>query len=296
MIYHVRPPPAVARDSGQGGWGNKQCGVPDHDNCTMTNSLPNINNVLITTPIPRRRTAQKTVSGQKTFVPQKFFFGRLDPPPPPTLCQRFLSLDPLEYYLKHRSEHHAPFYHDFLVAPQDPRRWLHAQPPAPRGAGSRHGREALSLEPAARARAEEQRGRGPAGGAVRPANTPPPTRDTAVRLKSGRLLTPPAPPLRHSLVVVEGIGDDTQAHQRRICTARRAGRRSMHAGHRRSATSWRVHESRCGGGLGEPPSLGLSVMTATTKRACLSDDSLERRRKRGSLGAGIVGLWRETFW
>ncbi|KAJ7162353.1 hypothetical protein C8R46DRAFT_1283184 [Mycena filopes] len=116
---------------------------------------------------------------------------------------------------------------------------------------------------------------------------------------NGRLLTPPATPPRHSVLVVgeasgsgsgsgsedshEGIlGVETLPHgDRPAFNARKA---SAQCRQLEGYVSFAAVE-----GLGEPPSPGPGGE--------LEDDEDEAaKRKRGSLGAGIVGLWRGTFW
>ncbi|KAF7323894.1 hypothetical protein MKEN_00610800 [Mycena kentingensis (nom. inval.)] len=109
--------------------------------------------------------------------------------------------------------------------------------------------------------------------------------------KSSKLLTPPATPPRHSLVVV---GDEhaipDHAHEdlcgpieRPTFNARKA---SAQCRQLEGYVSFAAVE-----GLGEPPSPGPSLGEDGD-----DEGSPERRRKHVSLGAGIVGLWRGTFW
>ncbi|KAJ7793695.1 hypothetical protein B0H14DRAFT_137788 [Mycena olivaceomarginata] len=102
---------------------------------------------------------------------------------------------------------------------------------------------------------------------------------------NGRLLTPPATPPRCSLVVV---GDEL------VCGS---GGACVHDGDPRPAFNARKASAQCRQlegyvsfaaveGLGEPPSPGPD--------GDLDDE--EAGKKRGSLGAGIVGFWKGGFW
>ncbi|KAJ7071972.1 hypothetical protein C8F01DRAFT_1102021 [Mycena amicta] len=121
------------------------------------------------------------------------------------------------------------------------------------------------------------------------------------RVRNGKLLTPPATPPRHSLVVasanVDLANDLPHAHtdlseythhthdefcSRPTFNARKA---SAQCRQLEGYVSFAAVE-----GLGEPPSPGPSLGEDD------EEELPERRRKRGSLGAGIVGLWRGTFW
>ncbi|KAJ7618026.1 hypothetical protein FB45DRAFT_216919 [Roridomyces roridus] len=104
-------------------------------------------------------------------------------------------------------------------------------------------------------------------------------RRRSTRSRGGRLLTPPATPPRHSLVVVSGSGssseeghDDAQA--RPTFNARKA---SAQCRQLEGYVSFAAVE-----GLGEPPSPGPEG----------SESEDERPRKAG----GLAGLWRSGFW
>ncbi|KAJ6594740.1 hypothetical protein B0H19DRAFT_69163 [Mycena capillaripes] len=118
--------------------------------------------------------------------------------------------------------------------------------------------------------------------------------------RGGRLLTPPAtPPRCKSLVVVAGVDGLDDAHAHGLVDA--DGGVHGHDGEARPTFNARKASAQCRQlegyvsfsaveGLGEPPSPG--------PEGDLDDDEPDSpgKRKRGSLGAGIVGLWRGGFW
>ncbi|KAK6977557.1 hypothetical protein R3P38DRAFT_2666304 [Favolaschia claudopus] len=110
---------------------------------------------------------------------------------------------------------------------------------------------------------------------------------------NGRLLTPPATPPRCSLLVVAD-GDGGEVHPNHT-----HGHASPDGGSPRPAFNARKASAQCRQlegyvsfaaveGLGEPPSPGPD--------GDLADDDDAAKHKRGSLGAGIVGLWKGGFW
>ncbi|KAJ7831712.1 hypothetical protein B0H14DRAFT_2592510 [Mycena olivaceomarginata] len=124
---------------------------------------------------------------------------------------------------------------------------------------------------------------GASGQVTTPGSTPPLSADAETERAgtNGRLLTPPATPPRCSLVVV---GDEL------VCGS---GGACVHDGDPRPAFNARKASAQCRQlegyvsfaaveGLGEPPSPGPD--------GDLDDE--EAGKKRGSLGAGIVGFWR----
>ncbi|KAF7358023.1 hypothetical protein MVEN_00849400 [Mycena venus] len=109
---------------------------------------------------------------------------------------------------------------------------------------------------------------------------------------NGRLLTPPATPPRCSLVVVAGADDGA------VDGACANGCLHPHDGEPRPTFNARKASAQCRQlegyvsfaaveGLGEPPSPGPDGDL---------DDEDASKRKRGSLGAGIVGFWKSGFW
>ncbi|KAJ7159057.1 hypothetical protein C8R43DRAFT_358461 [Mycena crocata] len=132
------------------------------------------------------------------------------------------------------------------------------------------------------------------------------SRDRHTRRGGGKLLTPPATPPRHSLVVVAGEDSSSSfdGHPHDLHSHPHA--HAQHHDEPRPAFNARKASAQCRQlegyvsfaaveGLGEPPSPSPSG-------ASWDEDSEEgagkRREGRGSIGAGIVGLWRGRggFW
>ncbi|KAJ7657385.1 hypothetical protein DFH06DRAFT_461800 [Mycena polygramma] len=111
------------------------------------------------------------------------------------------------------------------------------------------------------------------------------------RRRGGKLLTPPATPPRCSLVVVAGLdGPDPHAHAHAIDEGMSAHDRPTFNARKASAQCRQLEgyvSFAAVEGLGEPPSPGPDGDL---------DDDEAGKRKRGSLGSGIVGLWRGGFW
>ncbi|KAJ7034054.1 hypothetical protein C8F04DRAFT_601358 [Mycena alexandri] len=136
------------------------------------------------------------------------------------------------------------------------------------------------------------------------------SRERERRSANGRLLTPPATPPRHSLIVVAGV-DNAAALAHSEDSSPREGIVGLETlphhvhgvdGEGRPAFNARKASAQCRQlegyvsfaaveGLGEPPSPGPGGELEGE-----DDDDSPGKRKRGSLGAGIAGLWRGTFW
>ncbi|KAJ7762608.1 hypothetical protein B0H16DRAFT_1455646 [Mycena metata] len=127
------------------------------------------------------------------------------------------------------------------------------------------------------------------------------SRERERRGTNGRLLTPPATPPRHSLVVVvDGAVQEGESSPREGIVGLETlphgvdgdGRPAFNA--RKASAQCRQLEGYVSfaavEGLGEPPSPGPGGELDG------EDDDDASKRKRGSLGAGIAGLWRGTFW